>query len=301
MRVTQNMVAAQILSNITGSEGRLAKAQEQLATTKKINRASDDPQGSSLVLQMQDRIGATQAYQNATSGARDSLGNTSAALTQVLDLLQQAKDLATQGSSDTEQGSRATLADQVNQLLEGLVSQGGTESQGRYVFGGTQSTTPPFSVTRDGSGTITAVTASPLGIDGSINVQVAEGVIVQTNLPGGQAFTGSVDLFSTLIGLRDALNRNDTAGIAATIDTLKTGIDQVAAAASAVGATVQRLQAIEARNQSDLTRFKDLLSGAQDADIAEVYVDLQKEQNAYQASLAAGAKVFQMSLLDYLQ
>ena len=301
MRITQNMLAAEILSNINSSAGRLAKAQEQLSSTKRINRASDDPQGSSLVLQMQERIGVTEAYQSATGSAQDALGGASDTLNQVIELLQNAKDIATQGSSDTMDTTRGTLADQVNQLLEELFSQANTQSQGRYSFGGTQTNTPPFNATRDAAGKITAVSTNPLGINGAMNVQVAEGVIVQGNVPGDQVFTQSTDVFSALITLRDALTNNNTAAIAGSIDTLGAGISQVTAANGAVGVTVQRLQAIATRNQSDLTRFKDLLSRTQDADMAEVYVELQKEQNAYQASLASGAKVFQMSLLDYLQ
>ena len=301
MRITQNMLAAEILSNISGSAGRLAKAQEQLSSTKRINRASDDPQGSSLVLQMQERIGVTEAYQSATSAVQDTLGSASSTLNQVIELLQNAKDIATQGSSDTTDTTRGTLADQVNQLLEELFSQANKQSQGRYSFGGTQTNTPPFSATRDAAGKITLVGTNPLGINGAMNVQVAEGVIVQSNVPGDQAFTQSTDVFSALITLRDALTNNNTAGIAGSIDTLGAGISQVTAVNGAVGVTVQRLQAIATRNHGDLTRFKDLLSRTHDADLAEVYVELQKEQNAYQASLASGAKVFQMSLLDYLR
>jgi len=301
MRITQNMLAAQILTDISASATRMANDQEQLATSKRINQASDDPQGSSLVLQLQDRIGATQGFQNATSATQTSLDTASAALTQVSDVLAQARDLATQGSSDTTDGARGVLANQVNQLLEELLSQANTQSQGRYVFGGTQTTLPPFSATRDASQNITAVSANPLGINGTVNVQVAEGVVIQANVPGGQAFTQSTDLFALLISLRDALNNNDTANIAASLDTLTAASNQVTAMLGAVGATVQRLQAIATGNQSDLTRFQALLSQTQDADIAEVSINLQKDQTAYQAALESGAKVFQLSLLDYLQ
>ncbi len=158
MRITQNMLAAEILANISGSAGRLAKAQEQLSSTKRINRASDDPQGSSLVLQMQERIGLTEAYQSATGSAQELLGMASATLNQVVELLQNAKDLAVQGSSDTTGTVRNTLADQVNQLLEELLSESNTQVQGRYLFAGTQTSSAPFRATRDGAGKITAVT-----------------------------------------------------------------------------------------------------------------------------------------------
>jgi flagellin-like hook-associated protein FlgL len=38
----------------------------------------------------------------------------------------------------------------------------------------------------------------------------------------------------------------------------------------------------------------------QDADIAELYVQLQTQEQALQASLAAGARAMQPTLLDFL-
>jgi flagellin-like hook-associated protein FlgL len=109
-----------------------------------------------------------------------------------------------------------------------------------------------------------------------------------------------VDLFATLVTLRDTLTADNTPGIAATMGTLSQGIDQVNTASGVVGVAVQRLDAIRTRNQEDLIRVEALRSKVQDADISEVYVELQKLQNAFDASLAAGAKAMKASLVDYL-
>jgi flagellar hook-associated protein 3 FlgL len=301
MRITQNMLATQILTNITGSLNRLAKAQEQLSTAKRINRASDDPLGSSTVLRLQAIKGRLQSFQRAIDAAQSSLTATATPLERVTELLQQARDIAVQGSSDTMSGSRGSLAKQVNQLLEELLSQANTRFGDRYVFAGTQTSTPPYTATRDADGNITAVTANPLGVTGVINAEIADGVMVQANLPGDQAFTQTVDLFNTLVGLRDALAADDTPNIAASIDTLANGIKQVDATSGVVGVVIRRLESERTNNQQDLTRVESLRSNVQDADINEVYVQTQNLQNAFQASLAAGAKAIQPSLLDFLQ
>jgi flagellar hook-associated protein 3 FlgL len=192
------------------------------------------------------------------------------------------------------------LAAHVNQLLEDLVSLANGKYAGRYVFGGIQTTTPAFTATRDASQQITGVTANPLGIGQVIQAEVSEGFSMQANLPGDEVFTKDVDLFTTLIGLRDALAAEDTAAVAATLDDLDAGIKQVDAAVGMIGVAVQRLNAVEKRNQDDLTRVEKLRSQVEDADIAEVYLDLQRMQNAFQASLAAGARALQQSLLDFL-
>lgn len=301
MRITQNMVANQVLRNVTGSLARLAKSQEQLSSAKRINRASDDPLGSGVVLRLKANLERLHGFQRAADAAQAYLEGAATPLERVTELLQQAREVAVQGSSDTLSGARGPLADQVNQLLEELVSEANTTYQQRYVFGGTQIDAPPYTATRDAGGRITGVTPNPLGIDGVINAEVASGCLVATNLPGSHAFAGTVNLFDTLVSLRDALAAEDTAAVAATLTPLEDAMTQVNSASGVVGVSIRRLDAVRTRNQQDLTRLESLRSTVQDADIAEVYVELQKLQNAFDASLAAGARAMQSSLVDYLQ
>jgi flagellar hook-associated protein 3 FlgL len=101
--------------------------------------------------------------------------------------------------------------------------------------------------------------------------------------------------------LRDALAAEDTTGVAATLQTLDDAMTQVNSASGVVGVSMRRLDAIQTKHQEDLIRIEALRSRTQDADIPEVYVEMQKLQNAFNASLAAGAKAMQASLVDYLQ
>jgi flagellar hook-associated protein 3 FlgL len=301
MRITQNMVANQVLRNVTGSLARLAKSQEQLSSAKRINRASDDPLGSGMVVRLRANMERLNSYQRATDAAQEYLEGGARPLERITEVLQQAREVAVQGSSDTLSGTRGPLAEQVNQLLEELLSEANTRFQERYVFAGTNTDTAPYTATRDASGQITGVTPNPLGVDGVVNAEVAPGCLVPTNLPGSQAFDGTVNLFDTLVNLRDALAAEDTGGVAATLTPLDDAMTQVNSASGVVGVATRRLDAVRTRNQEDLTRLESLRSKVQDADIAEVYVELQKLQNAFDASLAAGARAMQSSLVDYLQ
>lgn len=301
MRITQNMVANQVLRNVTGSLARLAKSQEQLSSAKRINRASDDPLGSGVVLRLKANLERLNGFQRATDAAQEYLEGAATPLERITELLHQAREVAVQGSSDTLSGTRGPLAEQVSQLLEELLSEANTRFQERYVFGGTNTDTAPYTATRDANGQITGVASNPLGVDGVINAEACPGCLVPTNLPGSQAFDRAVNLFDTLITLRDALAAEDTAGVAATLTPLDDAMTQVNSASGVVGVAIRRLDAVRTRNQEDLTRLESLRSKVQDADIAAVYVELQKLQNAFDASLAAGARAMQSSLVDYLQ
>jgi len=254
-----------------------------------------------MVLRLQATKEGLESYQRATDAAQESLRSGATPLERVTEVLQQAREIAVEGSSDIMSGSRGPLAEQVNQLLETLLSEANTRFRDRYVFGGANTGTAPYTATRNAAGQITAVTANPLGIDGVVNAEVASGCLVPTNLPGSQAFTSTVNLFDALVSLRDALVADDTPGTAATLQSLDDGMTQVNSASGVVGVAIRRLDAVRTRNQEDLTRIEALRSRVQDADIAEVYVELQKLQNAFDASLAAGARAMQASLVDYFR
>ncbi len=46
---------------------------------------------------------------------------------------------------------------------------------------------------------------------------------------------------------------------------------------------------------------KGLLSDVEDADIAEVTINLKMQENVHRTALAAGARIIQPSLLDFLR
>jgi len=171
-----------------------------------------------------------------------------------------------------------------------------------------------FTLTGDSSGTLTAlgldgfrsgeiaaVTANPKGISGQQLREILSGVTMAANVTGPEVFTGSVDLFQTLISLRDALRANNTSAISATLTELDVGSSQVSAATGSIGGRIQRLDAAQDTLTADLARVKELLSRIEDADIAEITLDFQRQEQLFQAALQAGARLIQPSLLDFLR
>jgi len=67
-----------------------------------------------------------------------------------------------------------------------------------------------------------------------------------------------------------------------------------------VGAKVNRLDTLLSRQASTKVNLAQLRSSVEDVDFAEATTDLATRQTAFQASLAAGARIIQPSLLDYL-
>ncbi|HYL81273.1 MAG TPA: flagellin, partial [Candidatus Acidoferrum sp.] len=131
--------------------------------------------------------------------------------------------------------------------------------------------------------------------------EILEGVSLRANVTGTEVFSQSVDLFQTLITLRDALRANNTQSISSSLTGLKTGISQVTAALGSVGSRVQRVNAIHETLTTDIARLKSLQSRIEDTDMAATTLDYQQQQTLYQASLQMGARMIQSSLLDFLR
>lgn len=68
-----------------------------------------------------------------------------------------------------------------------------------------------------------------------------------------------------------------------------------------IGAKTRRLELSDSRMKDENINFTKLMSENEDADMMDVYMRLKVEENIYQSSLAAGAKVIQPTLLDFLR
>jgi len=120
-------------------------------------------------------------------------------------------------------------------------------------------------------------------------------------------FTGTVDVFETLIHLRDCLYNTynepepeQLERISGCLDHITQAQDDVLAGAAAMGNRVVRLESTQSRVMSLGLTATESLSKTEDADAAKVIVEMQSEQAALQAALAACSATLKLSLLDYL-
>jgi len=71
--------------------------------------------------------------------------------------------------------------------------------------------------------------------------------------------------------------------------------------AAEIGGRQRRLDLLQARYEADMINYGQMHSDAADADIAEVIMNMRMAETVYQAALAAGARVIQPTLMDFLR
>ena len=140
------------------------------------------------------------------------------------------------------------------------------------------------------------------GDGGAVTRRVGPDVTVQVDSNGTDTFGPDGDnLFSHLADLAKALRAGDAAGISAGIEALDGDLTTLSAAQSSAGARYNRITRSSDLANDSVLQLKSSLSDVEDVDLAEAAVELQVQEVAYQAALAATGKTIQPSQLDFLR
>jgi flagellar hook-associated protein 3 FlgL len=205
------------------------------------------------------------------------------------------KTVVTRAASGAQQDSWATYSDELDQYLNELVDTANTQYNGKYIFGGTQTLTKPYTLAADHS----AVTANPAGISGDINYAVGEGMTQKVNIDGQTAFNGT-QMFDAIIRMRDALKAGNPVSTA-DADAVTAMIDRVSGANSTAGAILQNLDVVNTHLSQQNIQLTSLLSLEQDTDVAEATLHFKHDETVLEAALATGAQIIPKSLVDFLK
>lgn len=292
-RVTQHMLNQRSVGALQSGLSRLSRLQEQLSTGRVLNRPSDSPTDTTSAMRIRSSIADVKQYGRNAQDGDGWLTQIDSALTSANDQVLRARDLALQGANSGSSGptARAALAAEVDQIRSGLIDTANSSYLGRPVFGGVTAGAKAYDAT-----------GSYVGTPGAVNRTVSEGTTIRVDVDGNQAFGPAGDsLFDHLAALSTALRAGDQAGITASITALDADRNQITTTQTDVGARQLRVEsAIQANSDSEL-KLSTSLSNVENADLPKTIVDLQMQQTAYQASLAATSRVMQPSLLDFLR
>jgi len=387
----------------------LAQLQEKAATGQDINRPSDDPTDANRILGLRTESRSMEVYMNALNEVVSTLDFSSSVIQQIDDQMISALGYITSistGGTETED-TRRILANQIDSILEQVVSLANSQLSGHYLFSGAASDVQPYTVERDSNGNITRVlyqgsseernvavapgvevssvlvgdelfrtdsrgapdfvtaddagatttgvvagsgtssvrgdtwlTVTDLGggdyelsIDGGANTVTgnvgdadAENVAVVSSITGEVLYVdvtgmtesgtepirapGTYDIFNILINARDLLNDDQglLAGdraqwnsmVSSTIESMQGAQERLTHAFPKVGGRIGTLLTLKNSIEDMKFNADEEISRLQDSDITQVAVDLARHEVLYQMSLSVAARMFSLSLMDFI-
>lgn len=291
MRISTKIMAEHIKANLNKQTRQLMDSQLKIATEKRINSLSDDPQGIGKVLGYRTSLSSIAQYQQNITDAKTRVEYTETILGEVNDLVAEAKKIASNADTDNKEA----LAQEVANIRDQIMSLANTKYAGSFIFSGDATDTPSFD---EASGNYTGDS----GPDSDQNVIVGDGVQVSLQADGSQIFIegGVNNVFSILDTLEADLLADNEAGISAAVDPLSRLDDQLELVRSQFASAYGRLKNTDERWTTLSNAVETMRSNVEDADVAEAAVDLQLQQTSYEMLLKVAAQVIQPTLVDFL-
>lgn len=300
MRITTQMMYSQFNASLQTTAESLYRADEQIATGKKLNRPSDDPAAVSSITYEKAQLSVFAGYQDAIGSATLLLNATSSALENLHSLITNAKQIGTNATSASAQ-DLATYVTMLDNVINSTIGVANTKVGDRYIFSGYGTDQPAVDMT---TGVLNATSTADL-----ISMQIDTGVSVNVNVAAAGLISSAAPLDNTTIigamsSLSTAIQANDQAGIQTALTALDTLSASVLSSQSEIGVRMNRMNLEKeylASRDSDVTNSvadKLMLS---DVEIAKLITDVQQKQTSLQSLRSISSGFLQTSLFDFLK
>jgi flagellin-like hook-associated protein FlgL len=246
MRVSNSLLLGRYLSDLTRAQWNLATLTRQSSTGKAIERPSDNPTTASTSLDLHAALAHLKQYNRNIDDGSSRLSYTETTISEVDSQLQRVRELTVQASNSyLTRSDRTAIAQEVDQLLEHVITISNSNYRGRYIYSGYETLTRAFtsnSNTTDGMTNSVSYRGDTGRIDRNIGIGRDLGVnfsgkdiyLKQTyELLGKQlspdplGFNGVVEINDrlfvisptmTLDQIRDAINSDPEAEVQATVE-----------------------------------------------------------------------------------
>jgi flagellar hook-associated protein 3 FlgL len=291
MRIADRLRYEIFKSNLGSIKTKIDANQTMIASGKRILKPSDDPAVIGRSMQIQAEKSAGEQYKRNLDKLKMTGTFYETSVDTIQDLLTRAKELAVSMSSgNMDATARKAAAEEVDGIIQQLVTVGNTKVAGTYIFGGKKGISAPYSA----SGTFS-------GTDEVNQIAVDGGSTMDAGISGSRIFEGDgVNIFTALQAFQQHLSDNDVSGVRGDLDTIDDAIDLTTNNLSYVGTYSQRIDTmIDANTTKDLnltTTQSELIDG----DMTQLIADYNTLSTAYQSVLYTMSKLQDLSILNYM-
>jgi len=303
VRVTNSMQNLQLLNNLRMTNRDILRWQDKLATGQKIQRPGDDPVGINYLLRYDTELNRSEEYLENARTALGMLKTMDTLMQQANDVLKRARVLVQQASNGTmPQEGLNTIKAEIVQLREQMVAIANSNYAGRYLFNGQKTDRPPYSVDTANTDTTDK---------GIFYLNVSPMVKVPVSITGELIFGPAQDpanpqeepenVFVLLENIEKHLLNGEQQELFKDLEYIDAAADRIMVAWAEIGARTNRFELVESRILDEQASLKELRSAVSDVDMADAITQLKLKENVLQAALGTGARIMQVSLLDFLR
>jgi flagellar hook-associated protein 3 FlgL len=311
MRTPNPMDSAQSLLDLQRSKERYGGYVNQLSSGNRVTNLGDDPTGAALISDFQTSIDRNNQYMAQIDNASNLLQGTESALDAVNNNLTRVLELGQEGMTEgAGPMARQAISKEVAALGNDLIATANSKQQGKFLFGGTRTTTQPFGgvvpAAKDKDNKDLRQTVAYHGDSNAINLDVSTSTKVTTNLPGDAVFYGpggpgsATDVFAAVQALNDGLKADDTEKITQAYHDIEAIAVRINDTLTEVGGRQGGMESLKSGMSAYNASLNSIQSNIQSTDYPTTITSLNKENQAQQATLSVMAKANAKNLFDYI-
>ena len=284
MRVDPNYISnlAAALDQSTQRENTLTS---ELSSGLSVASLSDGPVAVAQSTLLGSSIAKDDIFVQTASNLSSRMQVADSTLGEVVTQITSALSTAVGGNNGTLNASDlASVAQALSGIRDQVLSLANTSYQGQYLFGGSQGSTPPYTLN-------TSTNPATAVYNGDSNVQYVEtpsGQKIQVNLPGSSVFgaagSGVLGALNQLIS--DFSGGATTAALTADTGALNTALGQLSSQRSTLDSALSRLQSTSTYAQTEESQLTVAQSNLVSADPAAVATQLSTAETQHQALLS---------------
>lgn len=313
MRISTQMMYDQNMRGITNSQTKWMDYGLQMSTGQRVNKPSDDPIAASQAVVVSQAQQQNEQYKTARTFATQKVSLEENVLSQVTTAVTAAHTslvAAANGTlSDDDRASMATELQGVRDQLLNLANS--TDGNGRYIFGGYKTDTPPFNAAGAYNGGNVAISQQ---VDASRSMVIAHtgdqvfNSITSNAIPEPDGSTSQTNVFSMLddaiAALKVPVSGNEAAQAVsqAALDKANRGLtnslNNVSTVRAQLGTQLQELTNLDELGDDRSLSLKTQMSDLVDVDWNSVISSYTMQQTALQASYKTFSDMQGMSLFQ---
>jgi flagellar hook-associated protein 3 FlgL len=284
-----------LLNGLALDQKQADQAIQELSTGKKVNQPSDDPAAVAGLIVNNAQTSRVNTYLSNISTLQGSLQEADSTLNSVVTALTQAISAGTEGATGSlNQTDRDSLVQEVNGIQQQILEYANQSFEGNYLFAGTAVNTTPYVSDSSSSSGVTYMGNTDVN-----SVEIGDGQTVPANLPGSQLFTApGADVFQSLSDLSSALSSGSNVSNAES--EVQTAFNYINTQRSFYGTTLDRLSTATSFLNQESTQLAQEQNNLVGVDMATAASQLTQAETALDAAMAAGGKISNTSLLNYL-
>jgi flagellar hook-associated protein 3 FlgL len=301
MRVATFALNDRMLSASLTTQSRMAEMQMQQASGQKSSSLGDFGASGKTLIDLEISLSRSQTYTASAREASSRVESMYGIMDTVNELLTNFRvSLTAIKSTSISPETKQALSETAAYTLSELSTLLNTQYEGRYLFGGSATTTPPIDFANYAVTDPTVPNTDYYqGNQTLASAQVSAEQSVNYGVAASDA--GFEKAFRAFSIIADANGVFDIDTVDASLELIMQAIDRTAGIQGTLALNASALERAVRREEDFQEMFLSNISGIRDVDVTQVAVRLTAYEVQLQASFATMAKVNNLSLLDYLR